>query len=276
MNNKYRNNVIIHENVVEKKYNKNIFDIYDIFEKCGFDNYSKIVSYDDESIRYECILERDYYETVKGEEFINVVSTLHNRTQKYIDVDIDKYTEIYNLIKGNINYLKKYYDNFIESIEYEEYMMPSSYLIARNYSIIVHSLEYSLTNLEKWYKQVSNNLSDRVCVIHNNLCMDHFIYSDKGYLVSFDRALVDTPVLDLYKLYKNEINNLNFDLLIKKYNDNFVLSNEEKMLFFVLISIPPKIEKTNDEFNDCVNIGNIFRTMYKTMKFINKNNNLQM
>lgn len=272
----YKNNVIIEEDYVRKKYSKNVIDIFSLFELCGFDNYCKIISYDDEFIRYEYKKYKDYYEVVKGSELIDVVSLMHSKTTKYIEVDQEKYKDIYNSILGNINYLKKYYDNMIELIEFEEYMKPSSYLIARNYSLILQSLEFASSKLEKWYKLVSNNLSDRVCVIHNNLSLDHFIYSDKSYLISFDRALVDTPILDLYKLYKNEFNNINFDILFKKYNDVVLLSSEEKLLFFILISLTPKIEITNDEFNDCININFVFKYIYKTLKFINKNNDLQL
>ena len=55
-----------------------------------------------------------------------------------------------------------------------------------------------------------------------------------------------------------------------------LLSSEEKLLFFILISLTPKIEITNDEFNDCININFVFKYIYKTLKFINKNNDLQL
>ena len=189
---------------------------------------------------------------------------------------MEREKNIYDLLLGNINYLKEYYDNMIESIEFERYMKPSSYLIARNYSVIIQSLNYASSSLEKWFKRVENNLSDRVCVVHNNLSLDHFIFSDKPYLISFDRAMVDTPVLDLYILYKKEFNNLNFDLLFNEYNNIFSLSEDEKLLFYILISITPKIEIYNDEFNDCININFVFKYIYKTLKFINKNNDLQL
>lgn len=273
---KYKNNVILCDDCVLKKYNQNVLDIYSIFDMCGFGNYCNILSYDEEYIRYELLKCKNCFERIRGIDFINVVALMHDKTQKYIDVDSSKYKNIYDLIFGNINYLKEYYDNMIESIEFEKYMKPSSYLIARNYSIIVQSLDFASSSLEKWFKSVENNLSDRVCVVHNNLSLDHFIFSDKPYLISFDRAMVDTPVLDLYILYKKEFNNLNFDLLFNEYNNIFALNDDEKLLFYVLISITPKIEIYNDEFNDCININYIFKYIYKTLKFINKNNNLQV
>ena len=97
--------------------------------------------------------------------------------------------------------MKKYYEEFINNIEDEIYMSPSNYLIARNYTSIIMTLDNAFNYLKKWYKIVENKTNERVCVIHNNLSINHFIKSNKNYLISFDGARVDTPVLDLYKLF---------------------------------------------------------------------------
>ena len=69
---------------------------------------------------------------------------------------------------------------------------------------------------------------------------------------------------------------INDSVHVHEYNNIFSLSEDEKLLFYILISITPKIEIYNDEFNDCININYIFKYIYKTLKFINKNNNLQV
>ena len=52
---KYKNSVRITKESVRKKYNKNILDIYEIFELSGLENYPKIITYDDREIEYEYI-----------------------------------------------------------------------------------------------------------------------------------------------------------------------------------------------------------------------------
>ena len=61
---KYKNNVRISKENVRKKYNKNILDIYEIFELSGFDNYPKIINYDDREIVYEYIEPKKIYEKI--------------------------------------------------------------------------------------------------------------------------------------------------------------------------------------------------------------------
>ena len=158
----------------------------------------------------------------------------------------------------------------IDNIENEVYMSPSNYLIARNYSSILVMLDNCKKYLAKWYKKVENKTTERVSVIHNNISLEHFIISNKNYLISFDGARVDTPILDLYKLYKKEYLNINFTLLYTTYTKNFTLFEEEDLLLKTLICLPPKIVKMNNEFKDTINISEIFKYINKTIEFISQ------
>ena len=271
MSDKRFNRVIIKEDRVVKKKNDKVLDLYNYFDSRDFDNYPKIVNVNDNYIESELIKEKDSFETIKGVEFIKTVANLHNKTIEYKDVSKNKYRTIYDKIIGNIEYLKKYYEDMITSIEDEIYMSPSHYLFARNYSCIDSSLKYASRTLKKWFKMVENKSKERVCVIHNNLSLNHFIKGDKNYLTSFDNYLVDTPVLDLYKFYKKEGFKLDFSYLLKKYNEDFNLSDEEKVLLNVLISMPPKIEEVDDEYLNCINIRNTINYIYNGINIINEN-----
>ena len=159
---------------------------------------------------------------------------------------------------------------YIESIEEEVYMSPSHYLFARNYSVIDSSLKYAKSELDKWYKKVENKTKERVCTNHNNLSLEHFIYRDKGYLLSFDNYLVDTPILDLYKFYRKEGYKLDFNYLLDVYSENLTLLEEERMLFNVLISIPPKIEMIKNEYYNTINISDSLKYIYSGIDVVNK------
>ena len=82
---------------------KNIYNNFEHFKYYyqlpfkDFEEYKKLVE------KY-----KDYYEEVKGSELMDVVSLMHSKTTKYIEVDQEKYNDIYNSILGNINYLTQY------------------------------------------------------------------------------------------------------------------------------------------------------------------------
>ena len=83
--------------------------------------------------------------------------------------------------------------------------------------------------------------------------------------------MVDTPVLDLYKFYKTEGYNLDFNYLLKVYNENLELTKEEKLLLNILISIPPKMEFVGDEFIDTQNVRKTIDYIYSGANIVNQN-----
>ena len=83
--------------------------------------------------------------------------------------------------------------------------------------------------------------------------------------------MVDTPVLDLYKFYKKEGYKLDFIYLLKVYNETLSLTDEEKMLFNILISIPPKIIKIDNEMDNTYNIKNTYSYIYSGMNIVREN-----
>ncbi len=269
--NKRKNSVIIKEDRVIKKNNDKLLELYDYLDSVGFNNYPKVINNNDDYIESEFIKEKRFHETSEGIEFIKTVSLLHSKTVFNKDVSKNKYRNIYNKISNNLEYLKKYYEELISNIEEEEYMKPSHYLLIRNYTILDSAIKYSKSTLKKWFKKVENKSKERVSIVHNNLSLEHFIRSDKNYLLSFDNYLVDTPVLDIFKFYKKDGYKLDFNLLLNEYNKTFELLEEEKMLLNILISMPPKIEEVKDEYLNTINIKNTFNYIYSSMNVVNEN-----
>ena len=268
MTKKIINNVRIENDLVSKKRNDNILELYDYLDISNFDNYPEVISVTEKEINSKYINQSKYHEITEGIEIIKTMSKLHSKTIFYKDVSKNKYKEIYNKILGNIEYLKQYYEEMIEDIETEVYMSPSHYLFARNYSIIMNSINYTTNELKKWYKLVENKTKERVCVVHNNIKKDHFIKGDKNYFISWDKHLVDTPILDLYKFYKKDGYKMDFKYLLNEYCNNFELLPEEKKLFFILINIPPKIEEKEEQLLNTIYIKDTFKYIYKSYSIV--------
>ena len=269
--NKHINKVIIKDDRVIKKKNDKILKLYEYLNDRGFDNYPKILNIDDNNIESEYINEGKIYELYEGEELMKTLSSLHKKTIEIKSVSKNKYKNIYDKILSNIEYIKKLYDEMISNIEEEVFESPSHYLFARNYSVVDSSIKYASNSLKKWFKMVENKSEERVCVNHNNVSSSHHIKGEKNYLVSFDNYLVDTPILDLYKFYRKEGYKLNFIKLLNVYEQTNKLESDEKLLFNILISIPPKIEENSDEFLNCQIIKKTYDYIYSTMNLVNQN-----
>ena len=266
-----KNKVTIKDKEVIKKADKSLIELYDYLETRNFDNFPKLIDYNEEYVRNEYIESKEYYEITKGIELMKTMSMLHYKTMFFKDVSKNKYRNIYDKLSNNIEYLKKYYLDMINEIENTTYMSPSQYLVARNYSVINSSLNHASRELKSWFKIVENKSKERVSIVHNNISLDHFIRGEKNYLVSWDKHLVDTPVLDIYKFFKKDGYKLDFTLLLEEYNKNLQLLEEEKKLLNILISIPVKIDNLDNEYYNTINIKNSFNYMYSCMSTVNYN-----
>lgn len=201
-------------------------------------------------------------------DLVELVSLLHAKTTHYKEVDLEDYKKLYEDIHNNILYLKSDYRDMITLIEQEVFMSPSDYLLARNISKVFSALDFCEHELEKWYKLIEEKRKQRVVVLHNNLELSHFIRNKQSYLINWEKAKIDSPIFDLYKLYKRSALDFEFDELMKKYERGYPLLEEERKLFFILISLPDKLEKGNDEYKNTLLINRMIDYLYKTDLFL--------
>lgn len=250
--------------VIKKIKNKDIFPYLD---SRSFNYYPKYVL-DNDYLIMEYLEEESISNDQKMADLIHLVSLLHSKTSFYSVVDIDSYKKDYENIKNKIEYLLDHYEKLITYVESVVFMSPSELLLARNISIILGALNYSNHLLEVWYKSVSDKTRRRYSIIHNNLELDHFIKNKSSYLISWDSVKSDLPIYDIYKLYRKYAFSFDFKSLFKKYEKNYPILDDEKILFNVLICIPDEFNFTNDIYNDCVRIEQIVDYLYKTESIV--------
>ena len=206
----------------------------------------------------------------KMQDLVKVMALLHNKTTYYKEVNEDTYKIVYEKIKNNIDYLNNYYTDLINVIDGQVYMSPSEYLIANNISKIFNSLVFAQNELEEWFNLVKDTKKRRYALIHNNLKIDHFRKNEKPYLISWERAKSEIPIYDYYVLYKNHSLDYDFDSLLKIYEKEYPLHNDEKKLLFILVSLPyiEKIDFTTNEYSVTKKVSKLIDYIYKTDNFI--------
>lgn len=260
--------IIDNKIVIKNKVNDSIDRTYDYLKSRAFDYFPSLLESSDGYEVYPYI--EDIYEPreQKAMDMMHLLSLLHSKTTFYREVDIDKNKEIYENIINNINYLNDYYNELISLIEKEVYMSPSSYLIARNINIIFSSIYYVRDNIDKWYKKIENNKNERVSYIHNNINLDHYIKRDKPYLISWNKSRIDNPIYDLLSFYKNHYLEFGFDDLFHYYESNYPLKEDERLLLFTYMAIPPVMDKSGSEYDMCIKINKTIDYLYKTSNLI--------
>lgn len=252
-----------------KPKKKDLVELYNYLNSRGFDAFPKMVDASRKDVNvFEYIEDMKMPREQKFDDLIDVIASLHNKTSYFKEVSEDTYKSIYENIKSNIEYLKNYYDTKYEIGFNEIYMAPSTYELMRNFYKIKSALSFCEKELDEWYTYVAEERKIRVAVVHNNLELNHFLKGKKEAIISWDDYLIDTPVIDLVKLYKKEYLNMNFSEVLERYMYKFPLLEYEKKLLFILIALPPEIKDGNLEFEKCQNISKNLDYIFKTEELI--------
>ena len=250
---------------VIKEKGKN--DIYRYLQSRNFNYYPNIIETDNYEI-IEYVEETEMPSEQKMLDMIKLIALLHNKTTYYKEVSEDEYMKIYEDITNNIEYLYSYYTDLISVIETRVYMSPSEYLLARGISKIFNSLNYTKYEVDRWYELVKEKRKQRYVVLHNNLELDHFIKNNDSYLISWEKSKIDIPIFDIYKLYKKHALDFDFSILLKSYEQDYPLLDEERELLFILISLPDKIEFNTTNYEMCKKISKLLDYLYKTDELV--------
>lgn len=253
---------------VIKTKNQDIKSFYDYLNTRNFNNYPKIIDEYDDNYVYEYVDDIASPIEQKVVDMATTVAALHTKTVFFKEVSVDNLKEVYENIYSNINYLENYYNGEFSKIELEEYMSPSGYFLIRNRTRFVSLFKYLYSELEAWYKLVMDETKERVVYNHNNLTIDHFMEKDSKFLVSWDNYMVDSPILDIVNLYKNDFNKYDFSIFLTAYLKSFELLPAEKKLLFITLSIPEIVYITNSEMENTINYGKLVDYIDRTEKLI--------
>lgn len=137
--------------------------------------------------------------------------------------------------------------------------------------MIFSCLDFCKRRLEKWYEIASNKNKKREVLLHNNLDPSHLIRNDENILISWDYAVRDLPIYDFIKLYKNNYDKYDFSELYKEYSRRFPLLEEERLLMFVILFIPWKIEFDSSELKTTTKVGKLYNYLFTTDRLFMEN-----
>ena len=256
-------------NFVIKEKLKDLGELFQYLKSRNFNNFPKLIDESRSGVNvFEYIEDTKIPKEQKAEDLVSLVSNLHNKTTYYKDVTEDNFKKVYDDIDSNIKYLSETYENYYNTFFNEIMMSPSHYLFMRNYSKIKADLNFCQTELDKWFESVKDSHKTRVALVHNNLSLDHYIKNNQDYLISWEHSRIDTPILDLIKLYHNEFFDLNFENIFDNYFHKFPLNDDEKQLLFVMLAMPPEINFDKNEFKSCLDLRRHLDYIFKTENLI--------
>ena len=255
--------------VVKPKKEKDIQELYKYLSSRSFEYYPKLIEDNRSDVNvYEYIEDNSIDDEQKLYDLINLISLLHNKTSYYKEVTNDKIKSIYEELLGRVLFLEEYFNKIIFEIEDNVFISPSNNLLLNNSSKIFESLTFLKREIEEWYKISIDKNKMRVSLIHNNLELDHYIKNKDDYLISWDNYKIDSPILDIVKLYKKVYLNMDFSEPLKTYMDKFELTEIEKKLLFIMLVMPDEINLTENELRNVSTVRKYLDYIFKTENLI--------
>lgn len=268
----YKNKVIIVDTdkgkyVIKNKCNN--YEVYDYLNAKGFCNYPKCFSnYHDDFDLSLYVEDTNIPTEQRCEDLIKTLSSLHNKTSYYQEIDLDEIKKVYEDTKNELLNLFAYYNGLNDYIDSEMFLSPANYLLVRNISLIYRMIDYSLHKIDIWYQLLSNEKKYRTCLIHNNISLDHLLIKDNNYLVSWNNSKIARPIYDIISFYKKYYKLISLEDVIKIYEHQNCISEEEKCLLLINLAIPRKITFTNNNLNDVIEINNEIFYLNKVYEYI--------
>lgn len=255
--------------VIKPKKEKDIKELYKYLSSRSFEYYPKLIEDNRSDVNvFEYIEDNSIDDEQKLFDLINLISLLHNKTSYYKEVTNDKIKSIYEELLGRILYIEEYFNKIIFEIEDNVFISPSNSLLLNSSSKIFESLSFLKREIEEWYKISIDKNKMRVSLIHNNLELDHYIKNKEDYLISWDNYKIDSPILDIVKLYKKVYLNMDFSEPLKTYMEKFELTEIEKKLLFIMLVLPDEINFSENELKNVSVVRKYLDYIFKTENLI--------
>ena len=226
---------------IKERTSYNIEDVYKYLDDHLVDNYLRPIEITNSELIFPYIEKTSLSDDEISKRLVLNLAIWQNKTTTYRTINLDEVKEFYEAKKKEINYLYAYYHDLILQLESKVYYLPVEYLFLRNSSLINNQLNLANQLLEEWYSIVKNKERERLVYSHGKCSLDHFLPKDDGYFISLENAHLGRVTDDIEYLFRKNFSTIDLVTTYNLYQRKYPYSAEEKLLLFVKLAIPDKV-----------------------------------
>ena len=252
---------------VKKNKNKNIIELFNYLKAKDFNNYLNIKLIDDYEIS-------NYIKQVNGNdnekltELAYILAMLHAKTTYYSIFSIDEIKGKYEKLTDQIIDTKAYYEKLFDDNVILNYPHPSMFLLIRNISLILISLDKSKYYLDKWYELIKNKNSIRKVINHNYLKVSNLLTGDNSYLINWYKSIKDSPIYDIESLFKENFKIIDMVDIFDIYRSKYQLLEEEIYLLATRLLLIDKLNPIKSDYINTVEVRKKIDYLSKVNSFL--------
>jgi len=186
--------------------------------------------------------------------FLDQLASLHNKTFYTLKVNENFFKDTYEYIGNKIDEVELKLENYMNTIEREDYKSPSQWLFLLNYPLYLESINKANKALEKFKEMSYSKNTIRMAFTYKNFNYQH-IFLKEQKIIGIECMELSPPIYDIfYSLSTLDDISVDMKNYYEKYFKTFVLDDYEKEWLYSLLYIP-KIEITNNEVTNIINIS---------------------
>ena len=252
---------------VKKNKNKNIIELFNYLKAKDFNNYLNIKLIDDYEIS-------NYIKQVNGNdnekltELAYILAMLHAKTTYYSIFSIDEIKGKYEKLTDQIIDTKAYYEKLFDDNVILNYPHPSMFLLIRNISLILISLDKSKYYLDKWYELIKNKNSIRKVINHNYLKVSNLLTGDNSYLINWYKSIKDSPIYDIESLFKENFKIIDMVDIFDIYRSKYQLLEEEIYLLATRLLLIDKLNPIKSDYINTIEVRKKIDYLSKVNSFL--------
>ena len=210
---------------------------------------------------------KDLYSPLeKGKKMMEILSLLHEKTLKKVELSETEKKEIYQMISSRIEKEINYYLNFQDRMdEIDSFPRLDYYYLLNNVSLLYQILYFAKEKLEDWF-QGDSILLKGFCI--KNVSLSNFRFGEKIYFIDYKGSGVQYIVYNIEDFYRENYLVGSMMEFFSVYENNNILSSFELNLIFSLICIPKRIVFSDDIYKNTVCIQKTLEYIDTTFQFV--------
>ena len=142
------------------------------------------------------------------------------------------------------------------------------FLLIRNISLILISLDKSKYYLDKWYELIKNKNSIRKVINHNYLKVSNLLTGDNSYLINWYKSIKDSPIYDIESLFKENFKIIDMVDIFDIYRSKYQLLEEEIYLLATRLLLIDKLNPIKSDYINTIEVRKKIDYLSKANSFL--------
>lgn len=225
------------ESVYQQAYSKQLSEILPIYLSDAGALYSMV---DGQTYYLQPWLERR--DGAERNEEINplyqAIGRIHAKTKVLKTIPMHKVKDPFIEYRTFCSQMRKKLYSAVDAYEQIQFMSPLELQVCTHFRDIDQAFQKIDERIMALNEIEEKELSWDRCLCHGNLAFEHSIRSDQTYLLNWERAQMDNPIMDLVSFFENETWRFNtpVDELIESFS-TYYQENELSKIELLILSI---------------------------------------